>query len=89
MNKSLIALALAGAFALPALAQTASSERAEAPSAEAEASPHVLTGNLAIATDYRFRGISQTFGKPAIQGGVDYLHAVSYTHLTLPTNREV
>jgi uncharacterized protein (TIGR02001 family) len=74
MNKSLIALALAGAFALPALAQTASSERGEAPSAEAEATPHTFTGNMTVATDYRFRGISQTFGKPAIQGGVDYLH---------------
>ncbi|MGB2902975.1 MAG: TorF family putative porin, partial [Candidatus Dechloromonas phosphoritropha] len=74
MNKSLVALALAGAFALPALAQTASSERGEAPSAEEEASPHTITGNMTIATDYRFRGISQTFGKPAIQGGVDYLH---------------
>jgi uncharacterized protein (TIGR02001 family) len=44
-------------------------------------SPHTLTGNLTIATDYRFRGISQTFGEgfftvgPAIQGGIDYSHA--------------
>jgi uncharacterized protein (TIGR02001 family) len=43
-------------------------------------SPHTITGNLAIASDYRFRGISQTFGEgfrfgPAIQGGIDYSHA--------------
>ena len=44
MNKSLIALALAGAFAVPAFAQTAASEPAPA----AEASPHTLTGNLGL-----------------------------------------
>jgi hypothetical protein len=30
---------------------------------------------MMIASDYRFRGISQTFLQPAIQGGVDYSHA--------------
>jgi uncharacterized protein (TIGR02001 family) len=70
MKKSLIALTLAGAFAVPAFAQTA---EPAAPAAEA-AGPHTFTGNMTIATDYRFRGISQTFGKPAIQGGVDYSH---------------
>jgi uncharacterized protein (TIGR02001 family) len=44
-------------------------------------SPHSLTANVAITSDYRFRGISQTFGEgffkpgPAIQGGIDYSHA--------------
>ena len=48
---------------------------------QAAQSPHTLSGNMTIATDYRFRGISQTFGEgfftvgPAIQGGVDYSHA--------------
>ena len=27
-----------------------------------------------LFTDYRFRGISQTHGEPALQGGVDYAH---------------
>jgi uncharacterized protein (TIGR02001 family) len=70
MNKSLIALTLAGAFAVPAFAQTA-------PAAEAAAepaSPHTLTGNLGLFSSYRFRGIDQTFGKPALQGGIDYSH---------------
>ena len=70
MNKSLIALALAGAFAVPAFAQTAAPEPAPA----AEASPHTLTGNLGLFSSYRFRGIDQTFGKPALQGGIDYSH---------------
>jgi len=38
------------------------------------ASPPPLTGNMTIASDYRFRGISQTFAGPAIQGGIDYAH---------------
>jgi hypothetical protein len=37
--------------------------------------PSPITGNLTIASDYRFRGISQTYTGPAIQGGVDYAHA--------------
>ena len=31
-----------------------------------------LAFNLGAVTDYRYRGISQTRTKPAIQGGVDY-----------------
>jgi uncharacterized protein (TIGR02001 family) len=33
-----------------------------------------ISGNVALATDYRFRGISQTGRNPAIQGGFDYSH---------------
>lgn len=39
------------------------------------ASEHALTGNLGVFSSYRFRGIDQTFGQPAIQGGIDYSHA--------------
>lgn len=38
-------------------------------------SPHEFSANVAITTDYRFRGISQTTEDPALQGGFDY----SYT----------
>ena len=31
-----------------------------------------VTGNLSFTTDYRFRGLSRTFGDPALQGGVDF-----------------
>lgn len=34
-------------------------------------SDYALTGNAAIVTDYMFRGISQTWGQPALQGGGD------------------
>ena len=33
-----------------------------------------VTGNVALVTDYLYRGISQTAAKPAIQGGFDYTH---------------
>ena len=58
--------ALLAASALPSLAQTTA---AAAPEPE-----FTITGNLGIFSDYRFRGISQTNKKPAIQGGVDFVH---------------
>jgi uncharacterized protein (TIGR02001 family) len=67
MRKTLIAASLASAaLAAPVLAT--------AQTAAAPASPHTFTGNMSLVTDYRFRGISQTFAKPAIQGGFDYSH---------------
>jgi uncharacterized protein (TIGR02001 family) len=71
MKKSLIAAALAGLFAMPAVAQTAAAPAA--PAAE-EKSPHTFTANVGLFSSYRFRGIDQTFGKPALQGGFDYAH---------------
>ena len=40
----------------------------------AVADDHEISGNVALTTDYRFRGISQTSRDPAIQGGFDYGH---------------
>lgn len=67
MRKSLLTAALASAFAVPTMA-AAQTAPAAAPA------PSPLTGNMTIASDYRFRGISQTYRGPAIQGGVDYAH---------------
>ena len=58
---TLIALALVSGSAL---AQTAT------PAAPEPASS--LTFNAGVVSDYRYRGISQTAKKPALQGGVDY-----------------
>ena len=41
-----------------------------APAAQAQ-----FSANIGAVTDYRFRGISQTLGKPALQGGADYAHS--------------
>ncbi|MFL6659547.1 MAG: TorF family putative porin [Massilia sp.] len=45
-----------------------------APQAHAEeAKPdNEVTGNIALTTDYRYRGLSQSRLKPALQGGADY-----------------
>lgn len=34
-----------------------------------------VTGNVGVFSDYVFRGITQTGGEPAVQGGIDYSHA--------------
>jgi uncharacterized protein (TIGR02001 family) len=68
MRLSLIAACVAATLSLPVLAQ-----QGAAPAAESSA--HTLTSNIALVSDYRFRGISQTYGRPAVQGGFDYAHA--------------
>jgi uncharacterized protein (TIGR02001 family) len=68
MRKSLLVLAASAALAAPSLATAQ-----QAPAAAQ--SPHTFTGNIALVSDYRFRGISQTFEKPALQGGFDYAHS--------------
>lgn len=62
MRKNLIAAAVAGALLSPLLAVAADS-------------PHSFTGNVGFASEYLYRGIAQTAGKPALQGGFDYAHA--------------
>ena len=68
LQKTAIALAVSGLFATAAFAQTAPAAAPEAP----EASP--VTANVTVVNDYRYRGISQSNFKPAIQGGFDYAH---------------
>jgi uncharacterized protein (TIGR02001 family) len=67
MKKMILTAAVLSTLAAPSFAQTA-----------APASPHTFTGNLTVATDYRFRGISQTFRQPALQGGFDYSHSSGF-----------
>lgn len=66
MNKKLITLAVAGALASPMMAIAADAE----PTPE-----HSFSYNVGAVSNYLFRGISQTHGNPAIQGGVDYAHS--------------
>jgi uncharacterized protein (TIGR02001 family) len=39
---------------------------------------HTWTANAEVFSEYIFRGIAQTAGKRAIQGGFDYAHASGY-----------
>ncbi|HNF88810.1 MAG TPA: TorF family putative porin, partial [Thiobacillaceae bacterium] len=45
---------------------------ASAMAADAPASPHTISYNVGITTDYIFRGVSQSQHDPAISGGIDY-----------------
>ncbi|HJV74694.1 MAG TPA: TorF family putative porin [Noviherbaspirillum sp.] len=40
-------------------------------------SGHAVGFNVSVTSDYRYRGISQTRLKPALQGGADYTHKPS------------
>jgi uncharacterized protein (TIGR02001 family) len=51
-----------------ALAQTTAPAAAPAPD-------HTLTANVGVFSQYIFRGIAQTGGQPAVQGGFDYAHS--------------
>jgi uncharacterized protein (TIGR02001 family) len=66
MRKSVLFIAVTAALTVPLLA------------AGQTPGPSPITGNMTIASDYRFRGISQTYKGPAIQGGVDYAHASGF-----------
>lgn len=68
MQKRLLAAALGAAL----LANSA------AVFAEEEASPHTLTANVGLFSQYIFRGLTQTNEDPAIQGGFDYSHASGF-----------
>lgn len=64
MRKTIVASAALGALSLPAVCSAQ------------EASP--LSFNVGVVSDYLFRGVSQTHGKPAIQAGVDYAFASGF-----------
>jgi uncharacterized protein (TIGR02001 family) len=62
-------LKLAAAITLALASLGASSARAE------DAKPdNEISYNAAVTTDYRYRGISQSRLKPALQGGADYVN---------------
>jgi uncharacterized protein (TIGR02001 family) len=65
MKKLVHALVLTGLIGVPATVVAAES-------------PHSLSANVGLYSDYVFRGISQTGGEPAIQGGLDYSHASGF-----------
>ena len=65
MKKTLLAIAAAAASAT-VFAQTA---------AEPD---YTLSYNVGVVSDYRFRGISQSRLKPALQGGIDFAHSSGF-----------
>ncbi|KVW96933.1 TorF family putative porin [Thiobacillus denitrificans] len=65
MKKLVYALVLTGLIGVPATVVAAES-------------PHSLSANVGLYSNYVFRGISQTGGEPAIQGGLDYSHSSGF-----------
>jgi uncharacterized protein (TIGR02001 family) len=65
--RSLLAATLIASTVLTAAPALAQDE-------EAAASPFTVSGNVAMTSDYRFRGVSLSGGDFAIQGGVDLAH---------------
>ena len=63
-------------LAFPATVQAQSTPNDKAEAAEATAPPSTLTvsGSAAIASDYRFRGVSQSDREMAVQGGITVSH---------------
>jgi uncharacterized protein (TIGR02001 family) len=66
MKKLVHALVLTGLVGVPTVAMAA------------EESPHSLSANVSLTSDYVFRGITQTGGDAAIQGGLDYAHSSGF-----------
>jgi uncharacterized protein (TIGR02001 family) len=69
MKSNLLNSLIVAALVVPGVAMAADAAPAPTPA---------VTGNVALVTNYLYRGISQTAGKPAIQGGFDYAHASGF-----------
>ena len=75
MKKSALAtVAVLAAIGAPAIAFADDAPAGTAPAADA--SP--ITYNIGVVSDYRYRGISQTKLKPALQGGIDFAQGPFY-----------
>jgi len=59
---------------LLALSGAAYAQTTPAPAPAAPEPDYTLSYNVGVVTDYRYRGISQTRLKPALQGGIDFAH---------------
>ncbi|MDT6960551.1 TorF family putative porin [Cupriavidus sp. SZY C1] len=78
MTSAPATLAAAILLAAPFSQAFAQQAPADAADAAAPASPHSFTANVSVVSDYRYRGISQTNLRPAVQGGFDYAHASGF-----------
>ena len=69
-------MAAAWVLVLPiaAQAQSAPDDQPEAASGTASSSALAVSGSAALASDYRFRGVSQSDGELAVQGGITIAH---------------
>ena len=83
LKQSLLAVSLGTLVASNAFGQTP----APAPATPAPPPPdNTVTANVGIFSEYIFRGISQTAGKPALQGGFDWSHSSGFYAGTWASN---
>ena len=77
MPRSNLPRATLAALLLASGVQTAA--LAQAPATAPAATPdYTLSANAGLFSEYIFRGIAQTAGKPAVQGGFDYAHSSGF-----------
>lgn len=67
MRKSLLTMAVLAAIAAPTMAF-----------AEEAKPDYTLAYNVGIFSNYIFRGLTQTAGNPALQGGIDFTHSSGF-----------
>jgi uncharacterized protein (TIGR02001 family) len=85
MRKSLLSIAILGILAAPTFsyAEEAAAEAAapavEAAPAEEPKSAWSVSTNIGFVSDYYTRGISQSWHKPAVQGGFDVVHSSGFS----------
>ncbi|PWF46135.1 TorF family putative porin [Massilia glaciei] len=63
----------------PVLALAAAFAQAQTPEPAPSAELATTTGNVTLASQYISRGYQQTWGKPALQGGLDYAHPSGFS----------
>ena len=68
---------LVNALAFAALLPTAALAQTPTPAAP-PAPDYTFTANAGLFSEYIFRGIAQTAGKPAVQGGFDWTHSSGF-----------
>jgi uncharacterized protein (TIGR02001 family) len=73
MVKPVVAIATLFLSALSMCFNAHAQDKAAEKKEEAK-SPWALTGNMSFVSEYRYRGIAQTSGRPALQGGFDLAH---------------
>lgn len=72
MRKLTQTLLLAGLVSAPGLMVSAPAMAEEAAAAS------TITGNMGFVSNYIFRGLTQSWAKPAVQAGLDYAHSSGF-----------
>ena len=78
MRNSLLSIAVLSIFAIPTFSYAEDAPAAVAAAPAEPASAWSATANIGFVSDYYFRGISQSWHKPAVQGGFDLSHSSGF-----------